>query len=154
MLKTVLLLSTFSAVTCGPLAKLQARNGLVPWWIPNDISLGPAKEAIKMCHKLGDYTPGTIHSAKNISNILEFGPIDNVTQILLGLYSENKQFKWLETEEPYDYNNIRPGVEIPDGPTFYVMAYEDTPDQKAGEWLPVDGNTEINAVLCNLFKAL
>ncbi|CAD5224681.1 unnamed protein product [Bursaphelenchus xylophilus] len=153
MLKTFLLLSIFSATTCSPLAKLQARNGLMPWTIPyGDSPLGPAKEAIKVCHKL-DFTPGTIHSAKNVSNILDFGPLGNVTRILLGLYSENKQFKWLETEEPYDYNNIRPGVEIPDGPTFYVMAYENTPDQKAGEWLPVDGNTEIDAVLCNLFKA-
>uniref|UniRef100_A0A1I7SG99 Candidate secreted effector protein n=1 Tax=Bursaphelenchus xylophilus TaxID=6326 RepID=A0A1I7SG99_BURXY len=91
---------------------------------------------IENCYGLNE-RPGVVLDAKDNAQIVE-----------------NKQFKWLETEEPYDYNNIRPGVEIPDGPTFYVMAYEDTPDQKAGEWLPVDGNTEINAVLCNLFKAL
>uniref|UniRef100_A0A1I7SG98 Secreted protein n=1 Tax=Bursaphelenchus xylophilus TaxID=6326 RepID=A0A1I7SG98_BURXY len=67
----VLLLSIFSAAMSGPLSKIQEHNGLVPWSIPydNDNSLGPAKEAIKVCYEL-DFTPGTIHSAKNISKIL------------------------------------------------------------------------------------
>ncbi|CAD5224687.1 unnamed protein product [Bursaphelenchus xylophilus] len=114
----------------------------------------PVKDIVNSCRVPFGFVPATIHSKAQNDAALKIAagvPIycsDATDKIVIGLYSEHQKFKWLGSNTTYDFNNIRKGVEIPDGPTYYVLAFKDTAEQKAGEWLPVDGNVRIAGALC------